>query len=90
MALSAVIFNALVIVALIPLALKGVAYRPIGAAAMLRRNLFRHGLGGILVPFAGINPIDLLITALNLVRSCANEFPAANPTASNARQREIS
>ena len=65
--LSAVIFNALVIVALIPLALRGVAYRPMGAAAMLRRNLLRYGLGGILVPFAGIKLIDLLINALGLV-----------------------
>jgi hypothetical protein len=52
--LSAVIFNALIIIALIPLALKGVAYRPIGAAAMLRRNLFIYGLGGIIIPFIGI------------------------------------
>jgi len=65
--LSAVIFNALVIVALIPLALKGVAYRPIGAAAMLRRNLLVYGLGGILVPFAGIKVIDVIINALHLV-----------------------
>ncbi len=65
--LSAVIFNALVIVALIPLALRGVAYRPIGAAAMLRRNLLLYGLGGILVPFAGIKLIDVLINALHLV-----------------------
>lgn len=65
--LSAVIFNALVIIALIPLALKGVAYRPIGAAAMLRRNLLIYGLGGILVPFVGIKLIDLLITTLNFV-----------------------
>jgi len=65
--LSAVIFNALVIIALIPLALRGVAYRPIGAAAMLRRNLLLYGLGGILVPFVGIKLIDLLITAAHLV-----------------------
>jgi K+-transporting ATPase ATPase B chain len=65
--LSAVIFNALIIIALIPLALRGVAYRPIGAAAMLRRNLLIYGLGGILVPFAGIKAIDLLITSLHLV-----------------------
>ncbi|MFI5356104.1 MAG: potassium-transporting ATPase subunit KdpB [Opitutales bacterium] len=65
--LSAVIFNALVIVALIPLALKGVAYRPIGAAAMLRRNLFIYGFGGIVIPFIGIKAIDLLIAALHLV-----------------------
>jgi K+-transporting ATPase ATPase B chain len=65
--LSAVIFNALVIVALIPLALKGVKYRPVGAAALLRRNLLIYGLGGILVPFAGIKLIDLLVNALHLV-----------------------
>ena len=65
--LSAVIFNALVIIALIPLALKGVAYRPIGASAMLLRNLLIYGLGGILVPFAGIKLIDVLINALHLV-----------------------
>jgi K+-transporting ATPase ATPase B chain len=65
--LSAVIFNALIIVALIPLALRGVAYRAIGAAALLRRNLLIYGLGGIIVPFAGIKLIDLLVTALHLV-----------------------
>ncbi len=65
--LSAVIFNAIVIIALIPLALRGVSYRPIGAAAMLRRNLVIYGLGGIIVPFAGIKLIDSLITALHLV-----------------------
>ena len=65
--LSAVIFNALVIIALIPLALKGVAYRPIGAAAMLRRNLFIYGLGGIIIPFIGIKFIDVIINAVHLV-----------------------
>ncbi|MCA1440130.1 potassium-transporting ATPase subunit KdpB [Ensifer sp. IC4062] len=65
--LSAVIFNALIIVALIPLALKGVTYRPVGAAALLRRNLLVYGLGGILLPFAGIKVIDLLVSTLNLV-----------------------
>jgi potassium-transporting ATPase ATP-binding subunit len=64
--LSAVIFNALVIVALIPLALKGVKYRPIGAAALLRNFLLIYGLGGILVPFVGIKAIDLLIAGLGL------------------------
>ena len=64
--LSAVIFNALIIVALIPLALKGVAYRPIGAAALLRRNLLIYGLGGVVVPFIGIKIIDVLISALHL------------------------
>ncbi|HEX2854759.1 MAG TPA: potassium-transporting ATPase subunit KdpB [Opitutaceae bacterium] len=65
--LSAVIFNALVIIALIPLALRGVAYRPVGAAAMLRRNLLIYGVGGIIIPFAGIKLIDVLINAAHLV-----------------------
>lgn len=65
--LSAVIFNALIIVVLIPLALKGVKYRPVGAAALLRRNLAIYGLGGLIVPFVGIKAIDLLLVALNLV-----------------------
>ncbi|MGE0279007.1 MAG: potassium-transporting ATPase subunit KdpB [Rhizobiaceae bacterium] len=65
--LSAVIFNALIIIALIPLALKGVAYRPVGAAALLRRNLLVYGLGGIMLPFAGIKIIDLAVSALHLV-----------------------
>ncbi|MFD1772277.1 potassium-transporting ATPase subunit KdpB [Sphingobacterium suaedae] len=60
--LSAVIFNAMVIPLLIPLALKGVAYKPIGASALLRRNLFIYGLGGIIVPFVGIKLIDLLVS----------------------------
>jgi len=64
--LSAVIFNALIIVVLIPLALKGVAYRPIGATALLRRNLLVYGVGGLLLPFAGIKAIDMLLVALNL------------------------
>jgi K+-transporting ATPase ATPase B chain len=64
--LSAIIFNALVIVALIPLALRGVAYRPIGAGALLRRNLLVYGLGGVIVPFLGIKTIDVAITALGL------------------------
>jgi K+-transporting ATPase ATPase B chain len=64
--LSAIIFNALIIVALIPLALKGVSYRPVGAAALLRRNLLIYGVGGILVPFAGIKLIDLLVSAIGL------------------------
>jgi K+-transporting ATPase ATPase B chain len=64
--LSAIVFNALVIVALIPLALRGVRYRPIGAAALLRRNLLIYGLGGVVVPFAGIKLIDLLLVALRL------------------------
>ena len=64
--LSAVIFNALVIVALIPLALKGVPYRAVGAAALLRRNLLIYGLGGVIVPFAGIKLIDMGLAALGL------------------------
>jgi K+-transporting ATPase ATPase B chain len=64
--LSAIIFNALIIVALIPLALKGVHYRPSGAAALLRRNLTIYGLGGIVVPFAGIKLIDLAVSAAGL------------------------
>src|ERR1700733_1468815 len=64
--LSAIIFNALIIVALIPLALKGVAYRPIGAGALLRRNLMVYGLGGIIIPFIGIKAIDLVVAALHL------------------------
>ncbi|MBN9242481.1 MAG: potassium-transporting ATPase subunit KdpB [Mesorhizobium sp.] len=64
--LSAIIFNALVIIALIPLALKGVKYRAIGAAALLRRNLLIYGLGGMIVPFLGIKAIDLVITAVGL------------------------
>ncbi|MDE2517447.1 MAG: HAD-IC family P-type ATPase, partial [Rhodospirillales bacterium] len=64
--LSAVIFNALIIVALIPLALRGVRFRPRGAAATLRRNLLIYGLGGIVVPFLGIKAIDLLLVALHL------------------------
>jgi len=64
--LSAIIFNALVIIALIPLALRGVQYRPVGAAAILRRNILVYGIGGIVVPFIGIKLIDLLITAIGL------------------------
>lgn len=65
--LSAVIFNALIIIALIPLALKGVAYRPVGAAALLRRNLLVYGLGGLILPFAGIKLVDIAVSALHLV-----------------------
>jgi K+-transporting ATPase ATPase B chain len=64
--LSAVIFNALIIIALIPLALRGVAYRPSGAAAVLRRNLLLYGLGGVVAPFLGIKLIDVVLTALHL------------------------
>jgi len=64
--LSAIIFNALIIVALIPLALKGVTYRPVGAASILRRNLLIYGLGGIIVPFIGIKLIDMAVTAAGL------------------------
>jgi K+-transporting ATPase ATPase B chain len=65
--LSAIIFNALIIIALIPLALKGVKYRAIGAGALLQRNLMIHGLGGIIIPFIGIKAIDLTVAALHLV-----------------------
>jgi K+-transporting ATPase ATPase B chain len=64
--LSAVVFNALIIVALIPLALRGVKYRPVGAAALLRRNLLIYGLGGIILPFIGIKAIDVALVALHL------------------------
>ena len=64
--LSAVIFNALIIVALIPLSLKGVQYRPVPASVLLRRNLLLYGLGGILLPFPGIKLIDMALSALHL------------------------
>jgi K+-transporting ATPase ATPase B chain len=64
--LSAVIFNALVIVALIPLALKGVKYRAIGAGKLLSRNLLVYGLGGLVAPFAGIKLIDMVVAGLGL------------------------
>ncbi len=64
--LSAVIFNALIIIALVPLALRGVKYRPLGAEALLRRNLLVYGLGGIVAPFIGIKAIDLIITHIGL------------------------
>jgi K+-transporting ATPase ATPase B chain len=65
--LSAIIFNALIIIALIPLSLRGVRYRPVGAGALLSRNLLIYGLGGILVPFVAIKAIDMLITTIGLV-----------------------
>ena len=65
--LSAVIFNALIIVALIPLALRGVKYRAVGAAALLRRNLLIYGVGGIILPFIGIKVVDIVITSLHLI-----------------------
>ena len=65
--LSAVIFNALIIIALIPLALKGVRYRAIGAAAVLRRHVWIYGIGGIIIPFPGIKLIDMILVALHLV-----------------------
>jgi K+-transporting ATPase ATPase B chain len=64
--LSAIIFNALIIIALIPLALKGVRYRPIGAGPLLQRNLLIYGIGGVIIPFIGIKAIDLVVTALHL------------------------
>src|SRR5581483_5474631 len=65
--LSAVIFNAIIIILLIPLALRGVKYRPLGAAALLRRSLLIYGVGGVIAPFAGIKLIDLLLQAVHLV-----------------------
>jgi potassium-transporting ATPase ATP-binding subunit len=64
--MSAVIFNALIIIGLIPLALRGVPYRPIGAAALLQRNLLIYGVGGIVIPFVGIKLIDLILAGLHL------------------------
>ncbi|NTX37445.1 potassium-transporting ATPase subunit KdpB [Myxococcus sp. CA033] len=64
--LAAVIFNALIIIALIPLALRGVRYRPLGAAALLRRSLLVYGVGGVIVPFVGIKALDVLLTAVGL------------------------
>jgi K+-transporting ATPase ATPase B chain len=65
--LSAVIFNAIIIVLLIPLALRGVKYRPLGAAAVLRRSLLIYGVGGVIAPFAGIKLIDMGLAAVGLV-----------------------
>jgi K+-transporting ATPase ATPase B chain len=65
--LSAVIFNALIIIALIPLALRGVQYRPVGASTILTRNLLIYGLGGVIIPFVGIKAIDLIVSVLHLV-----------------------
>jgi K+-transporting ATPase ATPase B chain len=64
--LSAIIFNALIIIALIPLSLKGVRYRPIGAGPLLLRNLLIYGVGGVIIPFIGIKAIDLVVSALHL------------------------
>jgi K+-transporting ATPase ATPase B chain len=64
--LSAVIFNAVIIIALIPLALRGIPYKPLGAAAVLRRNLLIYGLGGVLLPFVGIKAIDVVLVAIGL------------------------
>ncbi|HZD59667.1 MAG TPA: HAD-IC family P-type ATPase, partial [Anaerolineae bacterium] len=65
--LSAVIFNALIIVALVPLALRGIKYLPLGANAILRRNILIYGLGGLIVPFIGIKLIDIILVALRVV-----------------------
>ena len=64
---AAVIFNALIIIALIPLALRGVRYRAVGAAGLLRTNLLIYGIGGLIAPFIGIKLIDLALVALNLI-----------------------
>jgi len=65
--LSAVVFNAIIIILLIPLALRGVRYRPLGAAALLRRSLLIYGVGGVVAPFVGIKIIDLGLAAVGLV-----------------------
>jgi len=65
--LSSIIFNALIIVALIPLALKGITYRPSGATQILRRNILIYGVGGLIVPFVGIKIIDMIINILHFV-----------------------
>jgi K+-transporting ATPase ATPase B chain len=65
--LSAVIFNALVIIFLVPLALRGVKYRPLGAEVVLRNNALIYGLGGLIVPFIGIKLIDMIITAMGII-----------------------
>ena len=64
--LSATIFNALIIVTLIPLALRGVSYRPLGASAVLQRNLLLYGVGGLVAPFIGIKLIDIVVTLIGL------------------------
>ena len=64
--LAAVIFNALIIIGLIPLALKGITYRPLGAEALLRRNMLVYGLGGVVLPFVGIKAIDMLLVVTGL------------------------
>jgi len=64
--LAAVVFNALIIIALVPLALRGVKYRPVGAERLLRRNLLIYGIGGIIVPFPGIWALDKLLMLLHL------------------------
>ena len=66
--LSALIFNALIIPALIPLAMRGVRYRPSSAGDLLRRNIAIYGVGGVIAPFIGIKLIDLILTALNVVK----------------------
>jgi K+-transporting ATPase ATPase B chain len=66
--LSALIFNALIIPALIPLAMRGVNYRPSSASALLRRNIAIYGVGGVIAPFIGIKLIDLILTAINVVK----------------------
>jgi len=65
--LSAVVFNALIIVALIPLALRGVKYEPLGASAILRKNMLIYGIGGIVTPFLGIKLLDVILVALHVV-----------------------
>jgi hypothetical protein len=76
-----VIFNAVIIIALIPLALKGLTYKPVGAAAILRRSLLIYGLGGVLLPFIGIKVIDVLLVAVGLAWRMAMLAMAAAETA---------
>jgi len=76
--LSAIIFNALIIIALIPLALKGVKYRPVGAASILRRNLLVYGIGGIVIPFIGIKAVDILVSASASPKEILHVAPSAS------------
>jgi potassium-transporting ATPase ATP-binding subunit len=75
--MSAVIFNALIIIFLIPLALRGISYRSVGAVALLRRNLVVYGLGGVFIPFVGIKLIDVLLVVLSTRLSCVSSFSKA-------------
>ena len=76
--LSAVIFNALIIIALIPLALRGVKFRPLGAAKILQRNLLIYGVGGVIVPFIGIKAIDMMISRPATSLNQSMTYPCKN------------